>query len=158
MVFVHSLAKMDANGTLGWWTPAELGEAAPHYISFVIPVDEKRRFFPKYACETIVIDKGERRSEPNELHQQGNDSFLLRLGEFDVWFNVKPVPKSEARLPYVGRLQHPDFAFPLTEIEPGDHRLLDQIFETTNTFVIGCEPFLHYAGIEKLATSHLAER
>lgn len=154
MAFVHSLAKMDMNGSMGWWAPAELGEAAPHYISFVIPVDEKRHFFPEYTCETTVIGDGERRRESHPLRQHGNDSFLVRLGEFDVWFNVKPVPKREARLPYRGCLQHPDFAFQLTEIEPEDQRPLDQILERTNAFVIGCEPFLHYAGIEKLASSH----
>lgn len=34
MAFVHSLVKAEINKKLGWCAPVELGEAAPHYVSF----------------------------------------------------------------------------------------------------------------------------
>ncbi|HVA51846.1 MAG TPA: hypothetical protein VNH11_36225 [Pirellulales bacterium] len=158
MAYVHSLVRTEVNGKVGWCAPAEVGEASPHYISFVIPVGENRDFFSQYICETVVAESGERRREQHELLQQGKDSFVLHLGELEVWFSVRPVAKSELRSPYLGRLQHADFALLLTEIEPEEPDLLDQLYEKKNTFVIGCEPFSHYSGVEKLASNHLAER
>src|SRR5487761_1615859 len=151
MAFVHSLVRTEANGKMGWCAPVEMGEAAPHYISFVVPVDDKGGFFPEYTCETIVSENGEKRIEPHELMRQGSDSFLLRLGRRELWFTVRPVPKAERRLPYVGKLQHADFSLLLTEIEPERHAKLDELYEERNTFIIGCEPFVHYSGINELA-------
>lgn len=154
MAFVHSLVRTEVNGKIGWCAPAELGESAPHYISFVIPVDDSRGFLPEYTCETVVADNNEKRRDSHQLLQQGEDSFLLHLGERDVWFTVRPVSKVERRLPYLGKLQHADFAFLLTEVEPEEPAMLDQLYDEENTFVIGCEPFAHYSGINELAKSH----
>jgi hypothetical protein len=41
MAFVHSLVRAKVNGKRGWCAPVELGETAPHYISLVVPLDEK---------------------------------------------------------------------------------------------------------------------
>ncbi len=154
MAFVHSLAKTEIKGKLGWCAPVEIGEAAPHYISFVIPVDDKRGFFHEYTCETIAVEDADKRIESHELTRQGEDTFVLRLGKLDLWFTVRAIPKAERRLPYLGKLQHADFAFLFTEIEPENPDRLDRLYEEENTFVIGCEPFVHYAGIEKPAKKH----
>lgn len=131
-----------------------MGESAPHYVSFVVPVDENGDFFPQYACEAVVAADGEKRRDSHELLHQGRDSFLLRLGKSEVWFSVRPVSKSDRRLPYVGQLKHADFAWLLTEIQPEKPDMLDRLYDEENTFVIGCEPFSHYSGIERLAQSH----
>lgn len=154
MPFVHSLVRAEIDNKAGWCAPVELGEAAPHYVSFVIPVDESREFFKRYTCETIVVMGEERRREAQELLYQGQNSFVLRFDGNEVWFAVRPVSKTERRLLYVGSLGHADFERLLTEIEPEELALLDRIFDEKNTFVIGCDPFSHYAGIERLTNSH----
>ena len=149
MAFVHSLVKTQ-DGTKGWCAPLELGEATPHYISFVIPVDDRKTFFAEYTCETITRAKRAQRIESHDLVMRGEDSFVLHFDKQDVWFAVKPGPKKDRRLPYVGTLQHDDFRYQFTEIEPEDPDELDRIYDTENLFVIGCEPFAHYSGIKSV--------
>ncbi len=151
MAFVHGLVKTEVKGKMGWCAPVEMGEAAPHYISFVIPVDDQGGFFQEYTCETVTAKEGDRRIASHELVRHGNDSFVLRLGNLELWFTVRPGPKEERRLPYVGKLQHADFAFLFTEIEPEEPDRLDGLYDKENSFVIGCEPFTHYSGIKRLA-------
>ncbi len=151
MAFVHSLVKTKRNGKTGWCAPVELGDDAPHYISFVIPVDDKGDFFHEYICETITAEEEDKRIESHTLVRQGKDSFLLPLGELELWFTVRPVPREERRLPYIGKPQHDDFSFLFTEIEPQEPDRLDRLYEEENTFIIGCEPFTHYSGITRLA-------
>jgi hypothetical protein len=153
MAFVHGLVRAQENERKGWCAPAELGEAAPHYISFVLPLDENGRFLPSYTCEVVNTHDGIKEIKSQELVKHGADSFVLRLGEFEIWFAARPVSKDE-RLPYVGGLKHDDFQRLLTEIELEDPKKLDSLFETEGTFVIGCEPFAHYDGIEELAKMH----
>ena len=150
MAFVHGLVKTPANGRTGWCAPVELGEAAPHYISFAIPVDEKRGFFNKYDCEIITTQGGGKRREAHDLVRQGEDAFVLRLDGLEVWFTVRPGPREERRSPYVGALEHEDFRYLFTEIEPDDPDLLDRLYEDEGAFVVGCEPFAHYAGVKTL--------
>jgi hypothetical protein len=151
MVFVHGLVRTQANGRKGWCAPVELGEAAPHYISFVVPVDEKCDFFSEYVCEVVTAGEGGKRRESHDLVRQGTDSFLLRLGELELWFAVRPGPKEERRAPYVGSLEHEDFRYLFTEIEPEQPEVLDRLYDREGAFVIGCEPFAHYAGAKRLA-------
>src|SRR5207253_7058454 len=99
MAFVHSLVKTEINEKTGWCAPAEIGETAPHYISFVIPVDDEGSFFHEYTCEAITAEGTEKRIEPHLLVRQGEDSFVLRVGNVELWFTVRPVPKTERRLP-----------------------------------------------------------
>ena len=150
MAFVHSLVKMQANGRKGWCAPVELGEAAPHYVSFVVPVDKKRGFFSAYSCEVVTAEEGNKRLERYELVRQGSDSFVLRLDGLDVWFVVRPGPQEERRAPYVGRLKHEDFCHWFTEIEPEEPDVLDRLYDEKGAFVVGCEPFAHYAGARPL--------
>jgi len=147
MAFVHSLVKTQINGKTGWCAPVELGEAAPHYVSFVIPLVDKRSFFNEYICETITTEEGETRVESHQLIKRGEDSFALRLGKIELWFNLRPSPKDEHRLPYVGKLGHEDFQYLLMEIEPEDPDTLDKLYDDKDTFIIGCEPFTHYSKI-----------
>ena len=150
MAFLHSLVKTEVKGKTGWCAPVELGEAAPHYVSFVIPLDDRGSFFHVYTCETITAEEGAKRIESHELVRRGVDSFVLRLGKVELWFNVRTVPKEDRRLPYLGKLSHPDFSSRFMEIEPEEPERLDRLFEEGNTFVIGCEPFTHYSGIRRL--------
>ncbi len=149
MAFLHSLVKTQGNRTKGWCAPAELGEAAPHYVSFVIPVDEKGCFFHTYSCETITTIERTKRIDSHDLVRHGKESFVLRLDEREVWFAIRPVPRDDRRLPYVGKLKHADFQYSFAEIEPADPDKLDKLYEDEDTFIIGCEPFSHYAGIKK---------
>jgi hypothetical protein len=154
MAFVHSLVKTEVSGKRGWCAPVELGEAAPHYISFVIPLDDKGGFFPEYTCETITTEDGFKKIDPHEFVRRAADSFLLRFATFDVWFVVRTVPKEDRRLPYIGKLAHSDFAFRFTEVEPEEPERLDRLYDEANTYIIGCEPFAHYSGIKKLPPQH----
>ena len=149
MPFVHSLARSTKADKQGWCAPVELGESAPHYISFVIPVDEKGAFFGTYLCEAVTTRNKEKRLTLHELSAQGEDSFLLRVDGKDLWFVVKPVLKAVRRLPYVGKLKHPDFRFLFTEIEPAELDKLDDLCDREHTFIMGCDPFTHYSGIKK---------
>ena len=135
----------------GWCAPVEVGESAPHYISFVIPVDEKGEFFSTYLCEAVTTRNMEKEISLHELSAQGNDSFLLRMQGNDFWFVVKPSLKPVRRLPYIGKLNHPDFQFLLTEIEPEEPEKLDDLCLQEHIFIMGCDPFKHYTGIKKLA-------
>lgn len=154
MAFVHSLVRAEGSDKPGWCAPVELGEAAPHYVSFVVPIDENREFLSRYTCETVLVAGEEKRRQTHELLFRGQGSFVLPLGGNEIWFALRPVANRERRLPYVGKLIHADFERLLTEIEPEEPRLLDRLYDEQNTFVIGCEPFSHYAGIERLTKSH----
>jgi hypothetical protein len=151
MPFVHSLARSANVDKQGWCAPVELGELAPHYISFVIPVDEKGAFFSTYSCEAVTTHNKEKRITLHELSAQGEDSFRLRVNGEDFWFVVKPVLKTARRLPYVGQLKHPDFRFLFTEIEPAELDKLDDLFDREHTFIMGCDAFTHYSGVKKRA-------
>ena len=151
MAFVHGFARTQVNGRKGWCAPVELGEAAPHYVSFVVPVDEKGDFFSEYVCEVITTEEGEKRMESHKLVRHGADSFVLRLGKVNVWFAVRPSSKEERRAPYVGSLEHEDFCNLFREIEPEEPELVDRLYEKEGAFIIGCEPFVHYAGAKRLA-------
>lgn len=154
MPFVHSLAKADKRGKAGWYAPIELGETAPHYISFVVPLDQKGDFFPAYSCETITTDEhGSKRIEPHDLVRVGKDAFVLRLDHFEFWFRVRTVVRDQRRLSYVGKLGHKDFALTFSEIEPDEPEKLDRLYDEVGTFVIGCDPFTHYEGAKPMANT-----
>jgi hypothetical protein len=148
MAFVHSLIRTEAAGKTGWRAPLEIGEAAPHYVSFMVPIDTRGRFLQGYTCETVITEAGTKRTEAHQLVRHGKDTFLLRIDKTDLWFVVWPVRKDERRLPYVGKLEHPDFALRFTEIEPEKPELLDKLYDERNICVIGCEPFTHYVGVK----------
>lgn len=150
MAFVHSLVKVVARGKAGWRAPIELGEATPHYISFVIPLDASGQFLPRYTCETITTTKKTKRITSHELVKAGEDAFVLRRGTHEFWFTTTPGAKEERRLPYVGDLEHPDFQLLFTEIEPEEPNKLDELYNEEATFVIGCDAFTHYAGMQQL--------
>jgi len=147
MAFVHSLVKRKVDEKTGWYAPAELDESTDHYLSFVIPVAEGNRIFDEYTCEAVRIGKADKRTVvPCVLTKQGKDAFLLNVNQTQLWFVVRSGRKQVPALPYIGTLKHPDFEFALTEIEPEDPSKLDKLCEDEDTFLIGCDPFLHYSG------------
>jgi hypothetical protein len=159
MHFVHSLVKIRDDDKLGWYAPAELGDSTPHYISFVIPVDDSNALFEEYACEAVKIEKEGNRSVAHyEMTRSGKDAFVLKLKDARFWFVVRPAPNQERALRYVGKLEHPDFVLPLTEIEPEKPALLDKLCQDEDTFLIGCEPFTHYAGLKNGTGGGMANR
>ena len=91
--------------------------------------------------------------ESHQLIKQGEDSFALRLGQIELWFNLRASAKDQRRLPYVGKLGHEDFQYLFVEIEPEDPDTLDKLYDDQDMFIIGCEPFTHYS---KLNTKMLA--
>lgn len=145
-MFVHSLVRSEQNGERGWRAPVELGEDAPHYISYVIPLDDNGELGEEYTCEVALI-AGERRTlQSMKLIKAGIDAFLLEVSRASrLWFHVRPIRKDEQRLPYVGRLHHDDFHSKLIEIEPDDISRLDQLCEEQGVFIIGCDPEQHYS-------------
>jgi hypothetical protein len=148
MRFVHSLAKVEDGERIGWCAPLELGEAAPHYIGFVVPVED--RAADLYFCEVVRISRGGRVIDTHEIVREGKDAFLLNVGAMRLWFTARPSSSREGPLPYVGRLKHPDFSCLLAEIEPEDPSRLDQLCESEDIIVVGCDPFTRYSGIESL--------
>ena len=150
MAFLHSLVRAEPKRKRGWCAPVELGAAAPHYVSFVLPLDENGGFLREYACETITVEQdGSKKIAAHTLVRQGADSFVLRLGARDLWFTVRAVPNKDRCLSYVGKLGHDDFASLFVEVEPEQPKELDRLYDERKTFIIGCEPFTHYAGIER---------
>lgn len=148
--YVHSLVRAEANKQIGWCAPFELGEAAAHSIGFVIPVDANGELHELYMCETVQRLGGDEpitRSHP--LVKSGGDAFQLSLDGESIWFVARPQDKNNQLLTYVGKLRHPDFDFPLVEIEPESQAMLDRLCQITGEFVIGCDPFLHYEGVER---------
>src|SRR5438046_2045014 len=109
MPFVHSLVRLPDRDKQGWCAPLELGEDCPHYVSFVVPVDDEGHSCDTYPGETVKFDGQEKSITSKELFHRGRDSFLLTIDESEFWFVVKPTQKSLRKLPYVGRLKHPDF-------------------------------------------------
>ena len=80
MAFLHSLVRAEPKRKKGWWAPVELGDAAPHYVSFVLPLDEDGVFFREYTCETVTVKKdGSKKIDTHTLVRQGDDSFVLHL-------------------------------------------------------------------------------
>ena len=150
MAFLHSLVRAEPKRKRGWCAPVELGDAAPHYVSFVLPLDEDSGFFGEYTCETVTVKKdGSKKIDSHTLVRRGGDSFVLRLGARDLWFTVRAVPNKDRRLSYVGNLEHDDFTSLFVEVEPEQPKELDRLYDERKTFIIGCEPFTHYAGIER---------
>ena len=142
MKYVHSLIRTEMESQNGWCAPIEVGEDAPQYINFAIPVD-KGRIDDLYTCELATFGRHERGLEIHQLIRHGTDSFRLKVGEKDLWFNVRPVARNERSLPYVGTLSHPDFVFPFVEIESREFALMDQLCLSDGLVVIGCDP-AHY--------------
>jgi hypothetical protein len=151
MPFVHSLVRSPTTDKPGWCAPVELGEAAPHYISFVVPVDERGEFFSTYSCEAVTHRNKDKTIKVYELTSRGKDSFLLNVAGKEYWFIVKPTGKTGRQLPYVGKLKHLDFQFLFTEIEPEEPKELDNLCNMDHTFIMGCDAFTHYSGIKNLA-------
>jgi hypothetical protein len=151
MPFVHTLVRSPKSDRMGWCAPVDLGEESPHYVSFVVPVDGRGRFFDAYSCEVVTIHDGRKSIATHEFSSEGNDAFLLRLAGREFWFHAKPAVKSQRRLPYVGRLRHPDFGLLFTEIEPERLEELDELCEKGHVFIIGCEPYEHYSGLQRHA-------
>ena len=58
MRFVHSLAKTQDGERIGWCAPVELGEDAPPYISFVLPMNDHAD--NRYLCEVVRVTQGGR--------------------------------------------------------------------------------------------------
>jgi hypothetical protein len=149
MRFIHSLAKTQDGERIGWCAPVELGEAAPHYISFVVPVNHHAD--DRYLCEVVRITGEGRIVDIHEMVKVGKDSFLLSVGEPRLWFTARPPSRDSPRLLYVGRLNHADFSSPFVEIEAEDPSRLDQLCESEDIIIVGCDPFTRYSGIEGLA-------
>jgi hypothetical protein len=156
MRFVHSLVKSQQEEKKGWYAPIELGETAPHYIGFAIPVGDRLderyrdRLDERYTCEIVRVHKGEREIIPRELIRTGKDSFVLTIDERELWFVVRPMSR-DRRLPYLGKLEHEDFGLLFTEIEPEDPTMLDQLFLEKGVGILGCDPFTHYRGVTKFS-------
>jgi hypothetical protein len=158
MPFVHSLVKSPNTDKHGWCAPVELGEDAPQYLSFVLPVQKGGRFFNTYSCECVTRHGHKKSIRAYELVSKGEDCFLLQVAGKEFWFVVKPAARNSRRLPYVGRLSHPDFQFHLTEIQPEEPAKLDDLFDQDHTFIMGCDPFTHYSKIEKRTRSDNSDR
>ncbi len=148
MAFVHSLVKTKRGGKTGWRAPVELGESAPHYVGFVVPLGKKTGTLEKYTCELVRHGKGNTQSLiEGEMVRFGEDAFFLTAGKTTIWFAVRPVQKNRG-LPYVGALRHPDFASTFVEIEPADPAELDRLYEDKSLIIIGCDP-AHYSSSKK---------
>jgi len=151
VAFVHSLVKRKIDDKTGWCAPAELGESTDQYLSFVIPVAEGNHLFDEYTCEAVRIGKPDTRTVVTcVMTKEGKDTFLLNVNTTQLWFVVRSGRKQVPALPYIGKLKHPDFAYALTEIEPEDPSALDKLCEDEDTFLIGCDPLIHYSGPMKL--------
>jgi hypothetical protein len=148
MRFVHSLAKVEDGERIGWCAPVELGESAPHYIGLVVPMEA--RADDRYICEVVRITCGGRVIDTLEIVREGEDAFLLNVGQTRLWFTARPSSSGGGPLPYVGCLEHPDFSSLFAEIEPEDPSRLDQLCESEDIIVVGCDPFTRYSGIERL--------
>lgn len=148
MPYLHSLVRSEMTDAKGWFAPVEVGEAAPHYVSFVVPVDRDSNFFEAYTCESVTAGKKSKRIERHRLELAGSEAFLLNIHGMRIWFVVKPVSKDVRRLPYIGRLEHPDFDLKFAEIEPENSAILDELFDEHRVFVMGCDPFTNYSGLK----------
>jgi hypothetical protein len=148
MRFVHSLVRIKNGDNSGWCAPVELGESTPQYISFVIPVDPT--LDPAYSCEIVSSNKDKRIVSAKTMFREGKNSFLLDIDDEEVWFNVRPISKDQRRLPYIGKLEHEDFGSLLMEIEPEETSVLDRLFLDKGVGIIGCDPFAHYSGVDKI--------
>jgi hypothetical protein len=149
MPFVHSLVRTVKGKKEGWCAPVEVGEASPHYISFVVPIVDGRTH-ERYACEVVRTSRDGDKIAAHDMIREGGDSFVLKVADKELWFTVRSVARKERCLPYVGSLKHPDFTSPFIEIEPEDPSKLDQLFEDENVIVVGCDPTTHYGGDRKV--------
>ncbi len=148
MRFVHSLVKGTRNGRQGWLVPVEMGEEASHYISFVIPVENRPDY--KYTCEIVKARGLEREIVAHEVISKGKEAYVLAAEGLELVFSLTATGIDEPPLPYVGELEHPDFELPFIEIEPDDPAILDRLFMEHGVGILGCDPFQHYVGAEKL--------
>jgi hypothetical protein len=101
---------------------------------------------PRYNRETLVFSF---EPTPPELFiQLGPSQALLRSVRGTR--NCPEVPfrrvPRRREWPYVGRLQHPDFACPFVGIEPRVPGILDEIFDKYRISIIGCDPSTEYKG------------
>lgn len=149
-MFVHSLVRSRYKGRHGWRAPVELGDATPHYISYVIPLDDRGELGDEYTCEVVVIAGEGRMLQSRNLVRTGIDTFLLGISpDSKLWFHVRPIHKNAGKLPYVGTLHHDDFNLRFIEIEPDDVSQIDRLCEDQGVFIVGCDPEQHYSESRK---------
>ena len=154
-MFLHTFVKATRKNTLGWCAPVEMEDDVSQYVSYVIPLNQDDEMESVYSCEVVKILGQERILHSQSIVRVSQDSLMLELPQgFKHWFTVRPISKSERRLPYLGCLEHEDFSHKFTEIEPEDIRELDRLCHDEGLFIIGCDPFQHYVGLPEREALH----
>ena len=148
--YLHSLCRANIGDGSGWYAPIELPDSQ-QAVGYAIPVNECGRTFDSYIVEVGTYRKT---TSPiwkvYHLTKVAKREFLLKLSAEEIRFTERRVYSHYRKLPYRGSLKHPDFAYFLIELQPEEPDQIDDLFENKRMFIIGCNPFANYDGIESI--------
>jgi hypothetical protein len=150
--FVHSLTRIRLRRTYGWFSPAELPGDSPQDVSFVLPVDSRRRFNPSYVMEIFRYSaNGLQSKDSTAIRHVYENVFRTRINNIIIEFREKRHGLRNRAFKYMGEFQHKDFQFKMVEIEPESMQLIDRLYLKFGIVLIGCDPSAHYQGWSDLA-------
>jgi hypothetical protein len=149
--YLHSLCRTNRGDGMGWYAPIELSDAQGA-LGYAIPVDQTGSIFTEYVVEVGTHHQTKRPTwKKYRLIQVTKRDFVLELNADTVRFSERPVYPAYRALPYRGKLTHPDFSYGFIELQPTDPGQIDTLFEEKQLFIIGCNPFSQYKGIDNFA-------
>lgn len=146
--FIHSLLLLKTSRTVGWISPAEVGNSAPQDVGFAAPVDPKGQFNDAYSFEVFKYDRNSKliSTHKYEVRSTETDGLQLDIEGQGLIFREKRRNSRQRSFPYLGRFKNPDFLYRLVEVEPEPSDLLDTLFLSDGLVLIGCAPSSHYQG------------
>lgn len=155
--YLHSLCRTNRGDGMGWYAPIEVSDSQGT-VGYALPVDKDGSTFASYFVE-VGMHRQTKRPAWKRYHlvKVAERDFSLKLGPDDVRFSERRVHPDYRILPYRGKLKHPDFSYGLIELQPHDPVQIDALFEKRRLFIIGCDPFLHYEGVEKVSPGEFDE-
>ncbi len=155
--YLHSLCRINRGDGIGWYAPIEISDSQGT-VGYALPVDKDGSTFASYFVE-VGMNRQTKRPVWKRYHlvKVAKRDFILKLGSDEVRFSERRVHPDYRILPYRGKLKHLDFSYGLIELQPHDLVQIDALFEKRRLFIIGCDPFLHYEGVEMVSSGEFDE-
>lgn len=141
---VHFLVRRGSGNKIGWYAPYELEENDPSGAGLVIPVDAQGHPFSEYWLDAMISEGDHQEVLYFIFRPTESGEFVLETPAADIPFVERVARSDERALPYLGDLEHPDFAHLLVEIEPVRNDVYDIMLGDKSVTLIGCNPFEQY--------------
>jgi hypothetical protein len=145
---IHFMTLAVSRGRRGWIAPVELTAETQQSGTLTAPVDPQGNLFPDYRLEFVKY-LGGGSSVPGSSILELQPSGLLKctIDGANIRFRLRMKADKPVVFEYVGQLSHPDFGFPLAEIEPESEQHLDDLYAREKIVLAGCDPCGSYSGL-----------